>query len=471
MREVFERARSDLYYPPIDLKIINGAECRLELSRRHRIVAGRELLKMLSREGLLGAFHHALNHWARHPYDLKTVILESFWLRDYENGNAIRELFDDVVVNLDLVVNRGLDAVAEMYRELPVRSEGDALIRAYFSRITGIDFGRTELDEKLEKRLESLLKIDFLDRKRLKSNLLKFSELVHDLEISLPFENPELGDFSKEDVERAMAEIAREVDLKEFEEISKFLGISGEQGEQRKADVDWYIHRASRYVVYIESSEKTGSLYPNELVDFSLDDSVEFYSPVESYGRVIPGIAKKYSAEEFYGVSSEARNAVIVIDSSGSMKDPKKCSYAVLGAFAVARSYMDIGGKVGVVNFSGRNLELPPCRGREVYETLAIYQGGGTRLNADRLKSYIERYGCSKFDFILITDAGIENIEEAVKELSSLNLTVIWINEYAKDVKDFVKRGKRLKEVATNFYEVEDEKDIPGIVIRWRRGT
>jgi len=471
MREVFEEARRDLYYPPIDLKIINGVECRLELSRKHRVVAGRELVKRLSRKGLLGVFHHALNHWARHPYDLKTIILESFWLRDYENRDAIRELFDDVVANLDLVVNRGLDTIAEMYRELPIESEGDALLRAYFSRITGIDFGKVELGDELEKRLESLMRIDFLDRRKLKSNLLKFSELVHDLEISLPFENPSLENFSKEDVERAMAEIAREVDLKEFEEISRFLGISGDQGEQRRADVDWYIHRASRYVVYIESYKKTGSLYPKELVDFSLDDSVEFYSPVESYGKVIPGIAKRYNAEEFYGQGSEERNAVIVIDSSGSMKNPKKCSYAVLGAFAVARSYMDKGGKVGVVNFSGRNVELPPCRGRGVYETLAVYQGGGTHLDADRLRSYIEKHGCNDFDFILITDAGIENIEEVIRELSALNLTVIWINEYAKDVKDFIKRSKKLKEVATNFYEVEDERDIPKIVIKWRRET
>jgi len=471
IKKVFEEARKDLYYPPIGLKINESEECRLEFGRKHSVVVGRRLAKRLDEKGLLGAFHHALNHWARHPYDLKTVILESFWLRDYKNGEAIRELFDDVVVNLDLVINRGLDAIAETYQELPVKSEGEALIRAYLSRITGLSFGRVKLDERLEERLESMLKIDFLDRRNLKLNIQKFAELVYDLEISVQFGNPGIGDFPEEEIERAMAEIAREVDIKEYEEIMKFLGISREEGKPRGADVDWYMHRASRYVVYIESSEKTGSLYPKELVDFGLDDPIDFYSPVESYGKVIPGIAKMYRAEEFEGQSSEARNAVIIIDSSGSMKDPRKCSYAVLGAFAIARSYMDVGGKVGVINFSGKSIEQAPCRGKEVYEALAVYQGGGTRLDVGKLKQYIERYACKDYDFILITDAGIENIEEVVRYLSHLkNLTVIWITDYAGDVEDFKMRSRKLEDIAGNFFSVKDERDIPKIVIRWRRG-
>ncbi|AEA47856.1 VWA domain-containing protein [Archaeoglobus veneficus] len=470
MQDVFEKARKDMLYPPIGLTITDGDVCKLEFSRKHRLVIGRDFARKFSEKGLLGAFHHALNHWAKHPYDLKTIILESFWLRNYENGNEIRELFDDVVANLDLVVNRGLDAIAETYRELPVEGEADALLRAYFSEITGLDFGKFELSDELERRLSVLLKIDFLDRRKLKSNIQLFAELFSDLDISLPFENPSLDDFSKQEIERALAEIAKDVDLEEFEEISKFLGISGGEGKQRRADVEWYRHKASRYVVYIESSARTGSLYPNELVDFSLDDAIDFYSPIESYGKIIPGIAKKYEAEEFEGQSSEARNAVIIIDSSGSMKNPQKCSYAVLGAFAIARSYMDMGGKVGVINFSGRSIEVPPSRGNDVYEALAVYQGGGTRLDVEKLKSYVEKYDCAECDFILITDAGIENIEEAVAYLSSLrSLTVIWIREYAKDVEDFRKRSGRLKGIAANFIEVEDERDIPKIVIRWRK--
>jgi hypothetical protein len=505
IQELFKRARKDLYYPPI-LKIELTEKQAVEVdlaAQKHKLLIGEGVADQYTEEALLGIFHHELNHWAKHPYDLKTIILEYSWLSDTAHKSEVRNFFDDVVVNLDLTINKGLEEIAQTYRELPLGDAADRLLRAFYTRVSGIDFGFRELDPDLEEKLSALRAIDFLDlnRVRIKNNIRRFAEIIDPLidlgdQIGLPFTFFNQGDFRKDEIIRAMEGIAREVTPREYQRIaaevleeikgntlklpSQRSGGKGiTRGEEdllqdlEKPDVSWYRSRARRYSIFIESLVRQGSLYPDQIMDFDLDDSIETYNPVESYGKVLPSLAKKHQLAEFerYGEYS-VPDAVILMDSSGSMANPEEVvSYGVLGAFAVARNFFALGAQVGVINFSNSNLMLAPSRDRRtVYELLKTYQGGGTTLHLSELDQYMESVSGETIDYILITDAGIENVDRVIDYFSHIQgrLTVIWIKGEGDFDERFEENYDRLiKHLPTSvtFAEVAREQDIPRIAV------
>lgn len=490
---IFKQARKDLYYPPIlkvELADVKTSKIDL-LSRSRSILIGNDMTGRLSPEALLGVFHHELNHWAKHPYDAKTLILEDHFLGKIANKDAIRNFYDDIVVNLDLIINKGLSEVALVYRELPALMDIERLLRAFYQEVTGIDFGEVRIEPPLKERLTELSKIDFLNtsRMRLKSNIRKFTEIVYDLfeeEFFLPFSLFSVRDFSPDEIRRAIRDLSNELEPQEYRDIVRNLmgrlkeaGISPGRKFQLqdldRPDILWYKNRSKKYVVYIKVLSKKGSLYPNELKDFELDEGMDTFSPIESYGKVLPGLAKRYQLEEFEGQGEPSiPNVVIMLDSSGSMRHPdNEVSYAVLGAFSIARNYFEHHSRVGVINFSDINIELEPTSDRErVFRMLKAYQGGGTTLHLDQLKRYIANVtnGLKEMDYILITDAGIENIVEVADYLSELKgrVTIIWIKGDVKGHDRFERGNKLLKErlpSSVTFVEIEDEEEIPRIAV------
>jgi len=503
IKPVFDQARKDLYYPPIaQLERVRNATIEITFrSPRFKLLVGEGLTEKFSQEALRGLFHHELNHWAKHPYDVGTLILEHYWLGEVAGKNEIRNLYDDVVVNLDLVINRGLTQVAQAYCELPATIRVDRLLRLFYFRVTGIDFGGGEVEAALEQRIGDLCSIDFLDlsRVRLRSNIRRFAEIIGDLlgeSMELPYFFFSPADFSPERISRAVAAIAQELPPQEYREMAlEILNNLKEAGmvpsEPRsggtgispghnvllqaldRPDVGWYRSKCRSYSIFIEPLIKKGSLYPEQITDFNLDDNIDTFSAVESYGKVLPSLARKYELAEYerYGEIS-VPDAVIIIDSSGSMPNPEEVvSYAVLGAFSVARSYFELGAKVGVINFSDVNMELGLTADRQrVYEMLKVYQGHGTTLHVDSLDQYVQNLAGIVIDYILITDAGIDNILGVVDYFSTVKgrLTIIWLKSETQCDYRFRENYELLKRklsASARLVEIENERDIPRIAI------
>lgn len=488
VNRLFKKARKDLLYPPIlkvELSDIDISE--IDFSGKYKILISKEAVKKLSSDALLGIFHHELNHWIRHPYDVRTVILENYYLGNIPNRTEIRNLYDDVVVNLDLIINKELFEIAASYREIPSQGKADKLLRFFYKEVTGLNFGVFSLEPGLKEKIKALLEIDFLNTgsSALKINIKKFASVMKDLideEIFIPFSIFSLKKMNSQEIKRALTALAKDLDLYDYrmvvEEIFKELGSGISPGDKlllqdfKKPDIKWYETRALEYTVYIESIFRDGSLYPLEIKDFDMEESMDFFSPVESYGKVIPGIAKKHSLEGFEGYGEKVLpDAVIIIDSSASMCHPDvRLSYAVLSAFCIARNYIENGANVGVINFSDRNISVLPSRDKQkIYETLKLYQGGGTTLHVDDFDEYLLKAGFKErkiADYILITDAGIYNLKELLDYFSKIRgrLTVLWIKtgEGFKEKFQIIKSS--LKNTVT-LIEVEDERDLPEIVV------
>ncbi len=462
--DIFEEARRELYFPPVRLRLVDGDRIRLNFAGKRRkpeIEAGRGVFLRYSRGALKGLFQLSLARWIKHPYSLKVAMLEEFWLREFEKRRRIRELFDTIVCTLYLV-RRGCYSVVSAVSCMS-SDKADRAVRLYLSRKTGLDFGALVGEaEEVERAATEMEKIPFevcTNLSVLRNNLLRFAEIVNEL---IEGAEEETLEFSISGAELVLGELAGEVGVKEFREVSDYFGCGRGKGDEREADVRWYMKRSSRYSVRLESRISGGN-YPGRLVDFSPDEGMDYYSPVESMGKVIPGIAKMHKLEGFEGSGSERRNAVIVLDSSGSMKSPENGSEAIIGAFAIARKYLDTGGKVGVINFSWKTEFLEPCRGEDVFRALVRYQGGGTEIDTEAVVEYVRRYA-KGYDIVMITDAGIENlseVEEMLEKLKEMGCKsyVIWLTSRA-----FEERGKRLSKHAI-VYEVEREEDIPGIVL------
>lgn len=454
VNEIFERAREDLYYPPLDFEVRDVQRSYIDFSSREfKIVLSYNQIRALSKRSLLGLLHHELNHWVKHPYDLKTLILESYWLRDWKDYSKIRNAFDDIVVNLDLI-EKDLRDVVNVYRELKPNSALENIVRAVLSELTGLDFGEYELSEEMESKIDDLLKIDYLDTRKsvLKQNIVRFAEIVGEKDYKTIFINFDFRDFPDSKIFRAMKEISQDFEREEFRSVFRFVGIDrSESTFEEDADIVWYLARATNYLKFTRS-KGSGSLYPNEIKDFCLEDSLDLYNPIESYMKFIPGIAKKFSLKDFEGFSRSKEDLVIVIDSSGSMSDPKReKSLAVLMAFAIAKKRIEEGGRVGVVNFSGRTVTLHPTRSYDVFKYIKAYQGGGTYLDLKVLKDFMKNV---RGKYVMITDGGIDNFDEVKDFLSRFDL-IVWISRDVKGREEF----ERIKSLE-NVFEVRREEDI-----------
>lgn len=485
---LFKKARKDLLYPPIHkIEFADIDLSEIDFSQKYKILISKNAVKKLSYNALLGVFHHELNHWAKHPYDAKTIILEEHYLGSIPNRTEIRNLYDDIVVNLDLIINKELFEIAVSFQEIPPVGSTDKVLRAFYKKITGLNFGNFELEPELKEKVNSLFKIDFLNtsKQALKQNIRTFAHILKDIiikETSTPFSTFSLKKLPSQEIKKALKNLSKELEFYDYRQIVDMVSKEISSGispgdisliqELKKPDIRWYESKAIDYTIYIESIFEDGSLYPFEIKDFRVEDNIDFYMPVESYAKLIPGIAKKYTLDGFEGCGDLIpSDAIIIIDSSGSMAHPDiKLSYAVLSAFCIARNYIENGSKVGVINFSDRNINLIPTNNKQkIYETLKIYQGGGTTFHIEDFKDYIKMAGLNEkgeIDYIIITDAGIHNLEALIDHFSKIRgrITILWINTD----ESFKERYHILKNAlpkSVTFIEVKDTKDLPKIAV------
>src|SRR4030067_3179265 len=112
----------------------------------------------------------------------------------------------------------------------------------------------------------------------------------------------------------------------------------------------------------------------------------------------MPGITQIWKKREGKGRKKMegAPDCLIIIDSSGSMINPRKSlSYAVLGAACAVNAYLRNDSKVAIYNFSdapmgGKDILDYTDNPEEIYRTLCKYFGGGTALDLEDIMHLIK---------------------------------------------------------------------------------
>jgi hypothetical protein len=445
-----------------------------------------------------------------------------------------------------------------------------AVLLAYMYHQDGLDFNTAldkalsisyNGEEKLEKKkefvpyLEEMDKLDLFNEKieQLRVNIYRFGSII--LEIINKYKkknncNIELNTdgidndmdidkillrTSEENLKEALREIALKVTKKEYEEIKEWLKEKGllrkesDKGEKEKGNqdvsietsegklpidqevLDYYKELSSHMPIVVAKKPiktKKPRIVVNKTERYAVGEDPTLIIPESSSGKILPNITRKINIGRKPKTSRDYKvpNLLIVIDSSGSMPDPKEeKSYAVLAAYCAARSYHINGSYIGVINFSGKSFYLPYTRKlNDALGAISAYQGGGTKvdiqmlrkmLNADLAKLYEEMYEKNMLnirelpqevikknieinikhlsdalleghiDLLMFTDGGIYNIGEVItflEERININRVTIVLSDRFKEFSTIPEYFENKK---IRVYKVSKEEDIVKITI------
>lgn len=423
----------------------------IEMGTHRTIVAEDTLQNVLpyisSEAALKGLLLHEMGHYCNYPKDLATLLFlgqaaDTSLGKDL--GKAVIAKYLDIVDDIDnlrsstrktelVELYRGLSlhfnnliaAETEKKDELMERTKPNRLVFAYYQHILGQDWG-IPLEDDLKQKLEDMKSIDFNSQTDYSHSLslIALGNVMKDIiKFSSKGNNPlnvdgnvTLDKFSDEQFEEALNKIAKNHSKLKYDQIKvhlkKELGKRAydlfENRENRNKspgysrtfitfnddDIEYYVRMAALSGVYIAKKPLTVDVkdpYPEKCSEFSVGDPISKLNIFSSGGKILPAITKKF--DDGYGIRPDKKysipDAVIILDSSGSMAHPSQGSHAVLAGFILAMNYHKNGKKVGVMNFSSDLYALEPTRDIDaVYSTLCAYYGAGTTLNLKKVQEY-----------------------------------------------------------------------------------
>jgi hypothetical protein len=218
--------------------------------------------------------------------------------------------------------------------------------------------------------------------------------------------------------------------------------------------------------------ESSGAMDPYGHTPWEASQPVQDIDVWTSFGKILPGLSQTWTRRRgvLFGVREGVPDCLLVLDSSGSMTNPRQqLSYAVLGAGCATEAYLRRDAGVALYNFSdahrnGKTL-LPFTTDRQaLYRGLCVYHGGGTSLRLRDLEELRRSASRGAPDLLLITDMQIANLEEVIDYLIGVEgrITVIHIgqNRATDHFCQAMRQHPRLQ-----IFPVRDTQDIPHIVL------
>jgi hypothetical protein len=438
---------------------------------------------------------HGVSHYTRCPWDLNTHLqlyaTAKAELRRKSLAKLATDTFIDVVADTYCVKELQTPLPA-LYRHLGSGPLQDAMA-ALYAQIWGVDL-HGSADPVLIRRLA---RIPYLDRQQWTRSLRRFVQLLQPL---LEEEGrqrqpapPALGhhglqSYSAAELAQGLQAFAQQVpDIHQFrdtvldfaDELAALgYGVEGEAGLGRGVAVDadalYYMQLAQGYRLPLHGVPLAchGVLEPYSHVPWEVSKPVRDIDIWTSFGKLLPGLSQVWVRRRGarYGQREGIPDCLIVLDSSGSMPNPREhLSYAVLGAGCATEAYLRREAQIAVFNFSDARLDgktiLPFTTDRQaIYRGLCVYHGGGTSL---RLRD-LEALRCTATgdapDLLLITDMQITNLEEVIDYLTGVEgrITVVHIGENTATDRF---RQATCSHPRLRIFTVLDSQDIPHIVL------
>lgn len=500
LKQVWPRVRKKHLFPELPNPEMGGGESSVGLDiRAKKIFISREFVSEMSpaldtEKVIEGLLDHAVSHYLSCPWDfathLKLYAKAKDVLKNKDMALKATDYFMDVVADTHCV-SRKDTPIPKIYGSAKKGGALDEAIHALYQKIWGLDLGVKGYEEISRK----LSRIPYLDRNTWQESIRRFSKAVKfllEMEEDLggtdgqsPMGSHSLQQYSSQELEEGLKDLALEVGtpyefkkiVQDFEdEILQATQAGGEAmglgpGQGLDADTIYYMKLAENYLLPIRKlpMEKSGSLYPHHHTPWEVGKPYQEIDPWTSFGKIMPGITQTWQRfeGEVFGKGEGTPDCIILIDSSGSMTDPKQhLSYAVLGAGCASDAYLRNDAQVAVYNFSdarsGGQKILSYSRSRKmIYRTLCHYFGGGTRLLVEK----IDGLQTDKVpDIFLITDMQITNLENLIQYFNDCKnrVTAVHIGDN-KHVKNFRSAMALRKNV--EIYAVEKKEDIPRIVL------
>lgn len=540
--------------PTLEDKLNDGSETAHFDFRNNKVKVGKEFVKTLVNNGLdeetaiKAILDHEVGHYIHYPKNLTELLYIGHLAKDWfkEKDKNVLSWFVDVKDNLAIMLREEQGkAIRELYKTMNVMNKDQnsvmTLINAYYQHQTGEDLGVKLHDKNMENALEKLKTINFMSDKYIEHQLGTFGDAIKDyLKNDTPaLDNYSPKDFSRKQLDEAMDEIIKRYGKKRFDKIKEYVeeelgekigdkeynkqskeGIGNEITDLKTNDdlIPYYQRWAKANKLYIikkpmETNKKDP--YPEENIPYNVGSEHHRLNPFSSGGLILPGVTKQWKDAFSTRTDKEFKvpNLFLWIDSSGSMPHPNQGSPAVKAGAMLINNYHKNGSEIGVCNFSGSSAFLFPSRNEtKAYSMLCAYYGGGTSIDVEGIKKYIDllsdkktktngAFGTSKkeierlyemlpdnkkkdltnkglsleltkdvkgtyekMDNILITDGGIMNLDDIITYMNSTadftrNTIIVYGNKNAAD------EWQGLATDNTQVISATNEKDLYNITI------
>jgi hypothetical protein len=501
---VWPRVRRKHLFPQLPVPQVgeNASTAAVEMQQKQIVLnAGfcEQLATTMPIEDVVEAsLDHGVAHYTRCPWDFTTHLrlyaAAKEVLQDREMAQRATDTFIDVVADTSCVKDFET-ALPTLYRHVE-RGPLDTVMAALYSRIWGVDLD-SAAPEGLIRRLS---RISYLDRGNWEESMRRFCRLIRPVleeeqkqqqgMSAAPLGQHGLGGHAQNAVEQGLREFARQVaNPREFadtvgdfsEELTEQGGDGSDgegmgrgKGQQIDTDLLYYMKLAESFHLPVRKApfQKTTSYDPYAHTPWELGKPIQDVDVWTSFGKILPGITQTWLHKqgEVRGRDEGVPDCIIVIDSSGSMTNPRYLlSYAILGAGCACEAYLRQGAQVAVYNFSdapaGDSFSLDFTTDRKhIYQALCRYFGGGTALALEEFDALLHTARRSAPDVFLITDMAITNLETVTNYLAKVDgrITAVHIGE-TESALQFKKATAGWKNVSV--FPVTRKEDIPRIIL------
>ena len=277
-----------------------------------------------------------------------------------------------------------------------------------------------------------------------------------------------------EKVKDALEQLASETTISEFERILSAAGLN--QLSERDKEKLWFSVQSAGMIPIEEVGNigaKDNYTYPT---NWRIGDSIADLDMMLTYStapKLIPGITTKkweQSVNEYFGVEPRQKDALLVVDTSGSMgavsRETDNMHQAVLAAFGILNYFESCKGKIALVEFSDNVKEYISWTNEyeKIRDKLLTNGSGGTQFPIHSIREILEQ---SKNELItvIITDGELGNINESVTYfedyLNDDNKLYVFLLGNSKSCRGY----DRLAEIGAKVYQADNAIDFCDMVM------
>jgi len=388
---------------------------------------------------------HETGHFVFFPRDLadKLYLMAEGHKIFKEKADVIYQFYSDLA-NEGSVLSWGLGGeellqMREVFAKQAEEKEGkdgpsvilNKLMRAKYSE-TFKDFKQIELTPKQKEYFEKVKDIPYigLTLDEHLASLYRWGKAIEDLikvqKIILVCNHGDMQGIPIAELDGGLSGILQKKGVRAYRVVKQFLkevrpdfddpfgdgeqkaagvGAGPQEFKRHNEQIQLYRRWVANHGIYIVKrpvEADSTALYRSGKKEFEVGDPVHKIDIFGSRGQIaMPGVTKVHMDEEgkLPAIQWSIPHLNFGIDSSASMTKPDDLRGAiqVLCAFVLGKNYHSNGSMVGGWNFSEDIAFLPPSRDLDAYYSLMCgYWGGGTHLNIDKLKDFVEKSGWEK---------------------------------------------------------------------------
>ncbi len=275
-------------------------------------------------------------------------------------------------------------------------------------------------------------------------------------------------------IKEAIEALAEETNIKQFSQILSIVGIGG-MTEAQKEKLWFSIHGAGSIPIeeYSNNGSKDAYTYPSTWRVGDPVDDLDLMLSLMTSPRIIPGMTTKKwekSTNDIDGVEKRNRDLLLVLDTSGSMKnvidESSNMHQAVLAAYGIISYFEKIQGKVALIEFSEKvGVNVNWTHDYEYVRNHLLVNGqGGTTFPIATIRNTIDKSN-NEIVTIIITDGELGNLQESLnffrEYIDDDNKLYIFILGQSKSLPNY----ERLKDIGAKVFQANKAEEFCNMVI------